>query len=263
MVYAELIFIDNFAVDVLLMALTLHISSTRVYLWKLAISGVIGGMYAVAAVCLGGGMIWMPVKLLIGVGMCAVHELKNIRVFAYNCALFFGTAMLTAGAAMLLGKSSGNIIQFSSKALRYVVFGLLAALIIYEIICRNSYPKIDVVYVIRAVFDGKTAELSAKLDTGNCIKDIFGRSVIVADKSALERQLGSLDKFDVEFYVSTAAGKCVLKGRMPDKLQIDYGGRQYLTKAYICVADGLLRGDINAIIGPEMRLFCGGKFNVQ
>lgn len=258
MVYAELIFIDNFAVDVLLMALTLHISNTRVYLWKLAISGVIGGIYAVAAVCLGGGLIWMPVKLLIGAGMCAVHGLKNIRVFTYNCALFFGTAMLTAGAAMLLGKSSGNIIQFNSKALRYVVFGLLAALIIYEIICRNSYPKIGAVYAIYAIFDGKTVELTAKLDTGNCIRDISGRSVIVADKSVLEKQLGYLDKFDVEFYVATAAGKCVLKGRMPDKLQIDYDRKCYAAKAYICVAEDVLRGDINALVGPGLRMTDGG-----
>lgn len=253
MVYAELIFADNFAADILIMALALHMSHTKVRIWRLLLSGAIGGTYAVAAVLWEPALL-LPIKIAVGAAMCAVHGVRPMRRFAANMGIFFAISFCAAGAAMLIGTSSGNYISFNGPAIRYAAFAGMAGVLIFETVNRCTYPSAGKVYEIEANFGTNTVRLNAVLDTGNMLEDVSGRGVIIADKQSLLAQIGGLDGFDVEFKVLTAAGKCVLKAKMPDELSVKSEGVRYSAKAYICTAENIRCKNADALLSPKVRL---------
>jgi stage II sporulation protein GA (sporulation sigma-E factor processing peptidase) len=268
-VYVELVLLDNFLMDYLLLHFALRFSEKRVFILRAAAGAGIGALYAVFAVIFP-FLTLLPIKLLMSIVMCiAARGLRHFKALAYTVVAFiilsflFGGAILAAMYAVN-GYVSGAFINL--PVLRYLLIGGAVACVALELILRRPKVKPNEDYLIKAQILGETVELSAILDTGNDLKDLAGGGVIVADLNAVIRQVSDSVKKEIKAYphssklimrpftYSSIGGNGSMPGLLPDKLILKTSDRQYLVKAYIVLSGEISLKGHSALLSSNLRL---------
>ena len=266
-VYVELVFLDNFALDFFILVMGSRLSCKRASLLRCAAGGAIGGAYGAAAV-VAPLLYTLPAKLLFFVAMCAAAlPSMRFRDFLISSGKIFAVALLCSGsvmaAAYMLGGSVGTA-TVGAAGLRYIVAGAAVAATAFELISRRHYPLSGQSYSVTVTVRGEKLVLRAFLDTGNCIRDISGRGVIVADRGAAAKAFSAELLADIVsgcdhietrvFPCRTASGRVELPGFFCDDVVVCDSSKTWSTKCFVLLGS-VSKDGFDALLSPYIELF--------
>lgn len=259
-VYIELVLIDNYLMDFLILYFAVRFSDKRVRLTRVAIGAAIGATYSALAVAVP-FMAALPIKAVAAVVMCLpLRSPKPIKAFLNVIAYMILISFVMGGAVLAVAQMWGDagVGYINVPAFRYILLGAAIGVTVTEWLLRTARPVSGLIYTLEAELSGTKLLFRAMLDTGNSITDLSGGGVIVADKSYVIENVGisALENINEKrpFFIETAAGAAQLEGYFPTSLTLKVGEEYFLAKAYIVLADNIARGEINALLGPKIRL---------
>ncbi len=262
-VYIELILLDNFFMDFVILYYTVRISVKNARLLRVLLAAVLGGVYSVFAVFC--DILISPVFKVAAsfILITAAGGVKSLRSFFVSSAVFYGFSAGAAGLAVMLsymdsGKLSGKFIN--APALRYVFFGLFLFVVITEIFLRRKQLCNEERCELILVFGKNRVKLSAAVDTGNSLCDSSGDGVIIADMSEVLSQMDVETVSDFFTYASksftalTVSGKKELKGAMPKEITIKQNGRKIHAKGYVALAQSVNFKGCRALLPENIKI---------
>ncbi len=273
-VYVEFVLLDNFLMDFLLLYLALRFSEKKARLGRVCGGAALGAVYAAAAVALP-FLQSFPCKLLASLLMllCA-RTYRPWKNFLRTAALFYAATFLFGGACFaamyFFSRETYSGAFINLPVLRYLLLGGTAAVLLIEYLSRRHYPRQQTAYHLSATLAGETIHLDAFLDTGNHLRDLSGRSVIIASQDAVFSQITPalksklcLEEWESSraaglrlmlFPLETVSGKGMLVSFFPDSLLLTAEGKTYAAKAYIALCDQPLNENYTALLGPRLLL---------
>ncbi len=272
-VYADILIVLNFIVDYFLLLATAVLLKRKINSWR-AVGGAAVGGVASLYIFLPAMPIFADIALKIVV--CAVMALVT---FGFKCArqflkaflLLFAVTCSYGGIMIAVLRIFGpkgmvinnSVVYFNISPLVLVAATVLAYLIftVLSVIFRRSAATAAECSV--TVFaENEKIEITAIADTGNSLKDTFGKSeVIIADKSVISALFGETDiaknpSLSARFRVvpcSTVSGEGIMEGFRCDGAEISLAGRSItLDRPILAVSKTPLRDGYNAIINPEI-----------
>lgn len=262
-VYIELIFLDNFIIDLIILLTMMRVTERRVCIWRCGLGAAFGGIYAMLCVIF--YRLNSPVfKIAASCVMVLIARgFLSMRSFIVNIACFYGFTLLSAGSILLIQyltntQLSGSYINL--PLIRYLTIGIILAILITEIIFRRKQLASEHIYLITAKFGKTSITLNAVLDTGNSVFDNCGNGVIIASLTHVLCQLDINDACRLilpngrHFTCVTAAGKSELKAILPDSIIIRDNNKSYHVKGYIALSENIGYRDYNALLPNNMRL---------
>lgn len=258
-VYIELVLLDNFLMDFVILFFAVRLSEKRVQFSRISLGAGIGAVYSAFALgfpllsglfikCMALGLMCLPLgarpfkRYLLRCGLALLCS------FLFGGCIFF--AMLALGAP-LEGAYLGLPI------LRYVLLGVAAGIVLIEFYQRIPHPRSGAEYLIHAEFCDAGVNLRGFLDTGNLLQSPGGIPIIImAEKTAGEELKQAISRQGVfSLPCLTASGKSELPAFLPDKLIITTNGKSYTSKAYLALTDAPLPSGYTALLGPDLKLF--------
>lgn len=184
-VYADAVFVLNFAVNYLLLRASARLGGAAMRNRRLLCGALLGAAYAVAVYL--PGLRWLsffPVKLLCAAGMI-VLSFGWRRNAARLAAVFGGMTLVLCGAVYGVELLKGGQVRYRADALFYPVtfFSLLLTAAAVSFACRLLLPKLtfaaDSILPVTLRLGGRTVRLSALRDSGNTLTDpVSGEPVL-------------------------------------------------------------------------------------
>lgn len=266
-VYVELILLDNFLMDFLILYFTARFSDKRARIGRLSLGAAIGAVYsafAVAVPILG----HIVCKLLCSAAMCLPLGERIDRLFLKRMAFLYAVTFIFGGSIYFLSYWFGGDISsgcINLPILRYILLGAVISSLIIETLLRVQHPSADTYYKLMGTVGGEKFILTAFLDTGNRLSDAGGGGVVIAHKKTVLSQLSpalrekvlSARLADVpvrQFYFSTVSGRGEMYAFLPETLTLSDGKKLYAAKAYIALSDARFSAHSDAVLGPNIRL---------
>ena len=188
-VYADVLFMINFSMDVLSLYIAAKITSQKVYALRLAAGGAIGGIYGVLSLFVEGGrLISLPLTIVVGTIVVAVGlGCRAGRGFILSSILFFVAGGTLSGIMTAVMSISGRIDNGGGVELSPRAFALCAAVsaaltLFSGKVCSftRAVKKVEL-----RISDGN-AEFccEALVDSGNLVREpISGRPCIIVRAS--------------------------------------------------------------------------------
>lgn len=194
-IYLDTLFLLNSCMDYLLLLCSARLAGEQLHRFRMAAGGVLGGLYAAAAVLPGMEFLLHPVYkigsavLMVLVGLGASRRLlrQSVIFFALSCA--FGGGVLAIGLLGGKGLSLGGGLVYSGMDVKIVLLSAAACYVLFALalsrVGRHTAGNGDLVPIQIKVFD-KEIHLTALVDTGNTLSDpLSGKQVVVADTHRL------------------------------------------------------------------------------
>ncbi len=195
-VWGDLYFLINAGMDLICLMITAALLHRKIKRWRAILASLLGGLYALLALLLGGGGIW---GLFADCGTALLLAAitfweRNMR--AWRLLQAAGVELLTSmllggvmtGLYSLLSRLELPLESLEGEGLSVWVFLLLSAVAALvagrggRIFASRAAREVEV----EAVLFGKRLTLHAMVDSGNLLRDpVSGRGVIVADRSLL------------------------------------------------------------------------------
>lgn len=270
-VYADILIILNFLVDYFLLLAASHFLSGNIKTYRLLLSALLGGASSLyiflPQINLFVDFLFKIFTLLImsfvAFGfVCLKRYIKCVLIFtAVNCGytgimiavwyLFKPNGMLVNNSVVYFNISP--VVLVSLTVVGYVAFTLLNYVF-------SKTSKSAEKCIVKVTADGKTVELSAIIDTGNSIKDVFGMGeIIVVDRKSIEL-LFENNTFSEELDSRYRAIPCgtVSGGGLLDGYRCDSGiikaehKTVKLNKPVLAVSKTNLPDDCSAIVNPDI-----------
>ena len=286
-VYGDLLFMINFSMDFLCLYMSAKLLSRPMSVPRYLLASVLGGVYSVAILFVDMKTTGIPnicADLAICLAICTIAVLR--RSDSFLSLVIFSAAYLVI--SMLLGGVMTAIFSLLNRAApSFDSFGETTALPLPTLISvaalsvaltyaggRFLKKRSEVENVtVEVCFDGRRIDLSAMCDSGNLLRDpIFGKSVIVADKSMAKYLVPELSvdselihNREIEFLrpelagrirlipASTANSESLILAIRPDKILVKDSKDTHEADALIAFAEikSALCG-CNALIPPEL-----------
>ncbi len=271
-VYIELVFIDNFSINLLILLLAARLSSLKLRWRRIAFAAAAGGIYACAALIFGGILASLPVKAAAALAMCFMgFWTRGEKRFLKSTCTFWAVSFVLAGAiyACMISFGEPSVISGTivvRPPVRYILLGLAAGTMLTAILARirrNIRIREDFCVKLRLKFGGRQICVKTFVDTGNLVKEpLSGCEVIFLDRITAGELLGEkllllittnqYEKTDRLRIVpcSTAAGKEIFYG-----IEIDEAAlcdRETGSRAVVCIAKHVLPSGFGAIVGSNM-----------
>lgn len=258
-VYIELILLDNFTADFLLLMAAMRVSARRVRPLRAVFGAAIGGIYALVA-ALVPTLSFAPVSLAVCISMCAIaHGIRPLRAFFHYLFIFLAIAALFGGCVFAVVYALGGTLSsgvINLPILRYLLIGGTLGVLLYEIFCRRTVLFPACICTVEAFFGSHSIVFSATPDSGARIVDDTGGGVIVIQDAFLEKACPSISSSAHKtkyFTIHTASGSVRLKGVLPDKLVIRAQEGVYEARAYLVLAENISLDGCPALIGKGVR----------
>lgn len=271
-VYIELVFLDNFLINLLILLLAARLTSLKVRWRRFALAAAAGGIYACAALVCGGILASLPVKAAIALVMCFIgFWTRGEKRFLFSTCAFWAVSFVLAGAiyASMISFGEPSVISGTivvRPPLRYILLGLSAGTVITSILARirrNLRLRENCGVKMRLKFGERQIYVKAFVDTGNMVKEpLSGCGVIFLSRITARELLGEnmvllltgskdtqTDKLRI-VPCSTAAGKELFYG-----IEIDEAGLKEScaeNRAVVCIAKHVLPSGFEAIVGSDL-----------
>lgn len=266
-VYIELVFLDNFTVDFLILLFAALLTRSKRRWTRLIISACAGGVYACAVFPGNGFGVSVVTKIAVGLIMCLIaYYDKYERAFFKNTCAFFITAFVFAGSVCAVSYSFGQSVASGlvlKPAARDILLGLGAAAALAgafgriraKVLRREKYSE-DLILKYKE----KRVAVKAFIDTGNMLTEpISGLDVVLVTKNIGESLFGKEDIFADKDMGSdrlrvipynTEGGGGVMFGIEIDGITIN--GCDKDLRTVVCAAKGRLAGGCDALIGGAL-----------
>ena len=197
-IYLDVVLLENLCMNYIILFATGYIMKIKMKHWKLIVSSLLGGIYAVVSY-LEILPIYssLPMKLLLSVLMVYLaYHAKGIKQLSKQLVLFYLTSFVFGGCAFALlyfirpqDIFMQNGVYVGTYPLKIALLGGIVGFIITYIafkIVKTKLKRRDMLYEIQIKMANKTINLQAMLDTGNLLKEpITGMPVIVVEKEKL------------------------------------------------------------------------------
>ena len=195
-IYADVVFLINWAMDLFLFWLTGVMGKKKLRLWRL----VSGSAVAALLYCIlifapaisryynfFSSLIMLMSGIIIAFGIKDLKEFTKLLVLAHISAFAVGgigsAIFYYSNIGYVLGNALGFTINYFS--LKILIAATCSSYIVIKIalkLINNLSIKKQAIYNIRIAFGGKTAELPVLVDTGHALTDPIGKApVIIAE----------------------------------------------------------------------------------
>lgn len=265
-VYADVLIVLNFIVDYFLIKLTASITKTNIKIFRMVASSFIGALFSL--------YIFLPplnafleilLKLVASVVTVFIgFGFVNIKRFLKNIITLFSVTFGFAGAMIgiwYIFKPNGmvinnSVVYFNISPVFLVLFSVVGYFISFFIRKIFEPRNISARFCeIEIEIEGKKAETTALIDTGNSLSDPFGSSeIIIADKSVLDGILEESERQKRYRAVPTltVSGTKLLDGFRCDKAKITgVDNPIVLEKPIVAISATRIVGEYKAIINPK------------
>lgn len=204
-VYADILIVLNLIVDYFLLLAAGAVLRRKPKFIRLLLSSFVGGLSSL--------YIFLPqspiaIELILRLMLCMIMVILafgfgTVKDFIRNTGIFFGITCLYAGIMTALWhilKPRGmvinnSVVYFDISAITLIVCTVIfyfAFLLLSRIFGANGETAQYCSIKVRV--GEKAAELTAMLDTGNSLNDLFGNNeIIITDKKTAESLLGRTD----------------------------------------------------------------------
>lgn len=284
-VYVELVFLDNFAINLILLFLCAALLNTRAKAMRLIAGGSFGAVYACCMLAYGGWLAFFPFKIALSFAVCCITFYKKggLKTFVKSVICLYICTLATGGLVYVCLNASGRsylmqgCIITGVTVFRYVLIGTAASILAFMLFRRAFSVKFrrGLTYEIRIGLLGRETVCRAYLDTGNNLKEpLSGLPVIVVEKDALTalmpremkdalfsgKKSPSADKEVWRTRIrllpckGAAGNRNILMGFKPDSVRIREKDGEREIMAVIAVSPGCLSdtGSYRALFGPQL-----------
>lgn len=271
-VYADVLVFLNLIINYFLLLATAKILRKTEKTWRIILASFLGALSSL--------YIFLPpspiiIEIVFKASVCALmcitaFGFKGIKSFLKSVALLFG---ITAGfggimyAIWLMFSPKGmvinnSVVYFDISLLALVLFtavGYLIFSIAFRIFSKNAPFAQSCEITIFA--DGKSVRVTAIVDTGNSIEDVFSMGeIIIADKKTASELFGcdSLETSALKtryrlLPCSTVSGNDVLEGMRCDRAEVNFQNRRIVLKhPILAISKTPLPDGSDAIINPKI-----------
>lgn len=282
-IYVELVFLDNFIVNLLILFFTSMLTHTKKRWGRFAASAAIGGAYACAVFGMDGFAVSIALKTAVSMLMCfAAYYAKGEKSFWKNTCAFYIASFVFAGAIYAAaycfdGPKSAGAVLVARPAVRYILAGLAAGAALaglFSRVRRRTADRESRAVRLNVRYGTRQAELKAYVDTGNMLTEpLSGLKVIfitaVAAKALFDKETTDLlqcrgaavtDRLRI-IPCETAMGAGVFYGVEVDGATLK--GAADGAKAVVCIARGALAYGCEAVIGSGLmdELMKGARYD--
>jgi len=201
-VYLDEVFLENVAVDFLILHIAARLCRVEARRWRLGLSASLGGLYALALFLPGGRPLTGAAgKVLMSVVMvAAAFAPLSLRRFCLVLAAFYLTAVTAVGATlaaayMLGGPGNGrwDVVPVLAGRLLPAVATVMPVLWFLGRLIRHRLPglALDACRMRLSIcLGGRRVQVDALVDTGNSLEDpVTGHPVVVVESEALGQLL--------------------------------------------------------------------------
>ena len=271
-VYADILLVLNLIVDYFLILASAKLLRRRVKTFRAIISSLLGALSSL--------YIFLPqlsilAELLFKLSVCSIMAAtafgtKSIKQYLKAFAVLFLVTCGYAGSMLAVWhifKPGGmvinnSVVYFNISPLVLVgatVISYLIFIIFNRIFSRTAFFSSQCEIIIES--EGKSTKLSAILDTGNSVVDLFSKSeIIIADKKAVKRIFGDIDEAKVlsknryrAVPFTTVSGADMLDGFRCDRAVVKGEGKTVtLEKPILAVSKLPINESYNAIANPKI-----------
>jgi stage II sporulation protein GA (sporulation sigma-E factor processing peptidase) len=271
-VYIELVFLDNFIVNLLIILLASRLTKTPIKWGRFSMAAALGGIYGCFAVGLGGWLEMLTVKIAVGFAMCFIAFWKHgEHGFWKNVCAFWAASFVLAGAVYACMISFGDPASIGGAVIvrppiRYILLGLFVGAAITDLLARvrrRVLKRESQTVMLKLNHGVRQSAVKAFVDTGNLAQDPLSKqSVIFLSHAAARELLGKTlytlingqtatptDRLRIVPCV-TAAGQGVFYG-----IELDEGtlqGKAQGLRAVVCLSKMPLPSGCGAIVGTEL-----------
>ena len=252
-VYADLLFLINFSMDLLCLFVTSRIMHKKLRIIRGVLAAAVGGVYSVAILFVDmGAVVSVIVDLLVCSIICLVAFMgigECGYVYFMTCAVFFGVSVCLGGLMTAMFSLLNRIdlpldvIEDNGDGVSVWLFSILAMISgVVATVGGKMFKSVSSGTLMRAFIEykGKKVMLIGMVDTGNLLREpISGRAVMLIDEAVARAILGddctayAMDG-DITRIVSehschkvrlvpmtTASGGASLCAFVPDKITIE------------------------------------------
>jgi len=194
-VYADLTFVINFAMDLVILWATARLAGTKIILYRLLTASVLGALYSVIYLYFPTSLWYsLPAKIIfsfiivvLGLSPRDWQQLKKILLYFY--AICFATAGATI-AFSYLAVDPGQYFQFSYWwLLAGIIFALLVGIFGEKYVLAKIVPGL-LKFGVKLQFAGNSCQGKGFLDTGNGLRDpLTNKPVVVAEYEFIRKCL--------------------------------------------------------------------------
>ena len=257
-IYADVLIIENFIVNFFLLSLTMKVLKHRCSMFRLAISGLIGGIYTLV-------LLIPELKLLasfpfIIIVACSMLSIVYGRTSIFNLMKVLGIFLMMtftlSGLCFVFSLKQniyilGNEFKISKYSIKYIILGIM---IIYAIFIRLIEHTKDRLFVNNYIFSieftigEKKYLLRSFLDTGNELREPITNlpCILIEDYLIEDINFNNNNTYYIPYSSIGYGGK--LKGIRVDKIKIK--------------GNDFSRDEIDAIICPcKEKLSRENEFN--
>lgn len=188
-VYADILFLINFAVNYLLLLATAKISAVYVGRIKIALGALIGGAYSIAALLIAQSLLQnMAFKIgaaLLMLLVCFGRERGLLRI----TIIFFAVSAAFGGIvfAVSLAGGGGSADVIAPVSLGVLVPSVAVSYAVLTLVFKRLGRRRAAGYASIVIeHGGRKTEVNSLVDTGNSLTDpISGKTVIIAERGAI------------------------------------------------------------------------------
>lgn len=225
MIYVEVIFLNNLAIDVFLVLNTLVLQKRKISKIRVILSSLTGAVFAV-------GYLFVPhfaqiiIKILLALLMSAMFDkYKNAKEYLKSTAVFVMLTYFFGG--IVSGISNFVCIDLTKYLLlAFVIISLFLAEIVILILVRTASKRHKMYKTATLVFGEKSCKLRALYDSGNALCDTYsGLPVVVLSKSGKIKlnalDIRNIDNFEGFINAKTLSGSAEMPMIKIDKIVLD------------------------------------------
>lgn len=198
-VYLDIVLLENILLNYIIILSTAIISKEKISCIRIALSSIIGGIFAIITYVTDLPMIpGMIMKVIISIIMIEIaFKVRNLNKFIKILIFFYLVSFTFGGIAFMLlfFVSPQNIIINKNRfvgtyPLKITILaggvGFIIISIVAQII-KNRITKRNMICELEIFYKGKNKKLKTMLDTGNLLKEpISNADVIIVEKESLK-----------------------------------------------------------------------------
>ena len=271
-VYIELVFLNNFIINLLIALIASRFTKAQVKWGRFALSAGVGGVYACAVFGAKGIAVSIVSKLVVSFVMCMIaYYAKGEKGFLKNTGAFYVTSFVFAGAIyaclFCLGEPAayGAAIVVPPLTLA-ILTGLGVGTILVLAMSRvhkRTMQRESLSEDMTLEYNGRQICLKAYTDTGNMVGEpLSGLGVVfitataataLFGKDTVDLMQGHGDTVTERLRIvpcTTASGPSVFYGMEIDCARLKDASSG--ARAVVCIAKGTLAGGCGAIVGSAM-----------
>lgn len=248
-VYAELVFIENFAVDYLI--ITLSARAVKAKAEHPVYASLLGALYAVFLPIFP-VLSLVPLKILLMLSMMLLCFIKSgLAVLAQSSLAFISVTSCLYGITTLVSAEKFSNGFFYSDDVFFII--PMLSVLFSVLLCGVSKPffrKSELNGLCASVnFNGKT--FSALIDTGNslCYSNL---PVLLVNRCVIP----STENTPLIIPYESVGAKGALLGFKADDITITYNNRELHTKCVIALCDRNFGGNYSALMHPDLVKEC-------